>query len=80
MSWNYRITREKVTNLDGTEADFFACREVYYDDDGNVTAWSEDPIDFAGDTPGEVIESLLRAASCFPSRACSTSTPGRPST
>lgn len=65
MSWNYRITRERVTNPDGTEAYFFACREVYYDTDGKVTAWSKDPVDFAGDTPGDVAESLSRAAGCF---------------
>ena len=45
-TWNYRITREAITNPDGTTDAMYACREVHYDDDGKVTAWSATP------TPG----------------------------
>jgi len=64
-TWNYRITREIITNPDGTAEAMYACREVHYDDDGNVTAWSATPTTFVGDTPGEVCEDLLRAAGSF---------------
>lgn len=58
MTWDYRITRERVTDPDGTTEPFYACREVHYDDGGNVTAWSATPTTFVGDTPGEVCEDL----------------------
>ena len=64
-AWNYRITRETITNPDGTTEAMYACREVHYDDDGKVTAWSATPTTFVGDTPGEVVECLLRAAGSF---------------
>ena len=64
--WNYRVTREKVTNPDDTEAWFYALREVHYDDDGKVVGWTEDPVNFAADSPGEVIESLLMATKAWP--------------
>ncbi|MBK6556128.1 MAG: hypothetical protein IPG16_02580 [Comamonadaceae bacterium] len=62
-TWNYRITREAITNPDGTTEAMYACREVHYDDDGNVTAWSAD--DVRRRHPGEVVECLLRAAGSF---------------
>ena len=65
MTWDYRITRERITDPDGTEAHLFACREVYYDAEGNVAVWSEKPVTFVGDTPGEVADSLARAAGCL---------------
>jgi len=64
-TWNYRITRETITNPDGTTEAMYACREVHYDDGGKVTAWSATPTTFVGDTPGEVCEDLLRAAGSF---------------
>jgi hypothetical protein len=66
-SWNYRVTREQVTNPDGTTAHLYALREVYYDDDGKLNAWDKEPSTFVGDTPGEVIESLIRASGAWPS-------------
>jgi len=30
-AWNYRITRETITNPDGTTEAMYACREVHYD-------------------------------------------------
>jgi hypothetical protein len=67
VSWNYRVTREQVTNPDGSTEPFFAVREVHYDDEDRPIAWSKDPTTFVGDTPGEVVEALLRAAGAFPS-------------
>lgn len=59
--WNYRITRESFTDPDGNRAHIYALREVFYDADMPV-AWSEEPTSFDGETPGQVIESLIAAA------------------
>ena len=64
-AWNYRITRETITIPDGTTEAMYACREVHYDDDGKVTAWSATPTTFVGDTPGGVVECLIRATGSF---------------
>ena len=64
-AWNYRITREIITNPDGTTEPFYACREVHYDDDGKVRSWSGEPTTFVGDTPGGVVECLIRATGSF---------------
>ena len=64
-AWNYRITREVITNPDGTTEAMYACREVHYDDDGKVRSWSGEPTTFVGETPGGVVECLIRAASSF---------------
>jgi hypothetical protein len=65
--WNYRITREKVPAPEGGEMWLYALREVHYDAEGNVRGWTADPVEFVGDTPGEVADSLARAAGCFAS-------------
>jgi hypothetical protein len=61
VTWNYRLTRKKIETITGDDAHEYAIREVYYDDGGNVTSWTQDPVTFTGDSPSEVIESLRRA-------------------
>ena len=58
--WNHRITRETVTNPDGSADFLYAIREVHYDDAGEVTSWTKDPVAAAGDTPDEVVWALDR--------------------
>jgi hypothetical protein len=66
-AWNYRVTREEVAYPDGAEPEYlYGLREVYYDDNGVVTMWQEGLATFAGETPGEVIEALIRASGAFP--------------
>ena len=64
-SWNYRVTREQVTNPDGTTAHLYALREVHYDTEGKPVGWTAEPVTFEGDTPGEVVESLIRASGAW---------------
>lgn len=64
--WNYRLTREAVEMPDGTTEHAYALREVYYDDEGVPNGWTKEPASFAGDTPGEVVEALTRAAGAWP--------------
>ncbi len=51
-SWNYRIIRHP---------DYVALHEVYYDEDGRVSGWTEDPAQFVGDSPRDLINTLERA-------------------
>ena len=59
--WNYRFTKQTVKPPNQAPEIQYAIREVYYDDHDNIVAWTEDPIDFVGDTPEEVADSLRRA-------------------
>lgn len=58
MTWNYRMTRELLPDGLGGLSDVFAIREVYYDDDGNPTSWSKDPIAAHGETWRDAAEDL----------------------
>lgn len=49
MSWNYRIMSYAEGGL--------GVHEVYYDDVGNVTGWTEKPM-ITGDTREELIRTL----------------------
>lgn len=62
-TWNYRICRW----LDKAYEEpvyVYDVREVYYDTNGDVRGWTN-PITFVGDTPGEVIDALIRASRGF---------------
>ena len=50
MTWNYRIVK---TTFDNHETRY-AIHEVYYDDDGNATAHSVEPVCPSGDTLKEL--------------------------
>jgi len=53
MGWNYRLTVQKV----GDEQ-VWAVREFYYDEAGNVVAWTEDAVHAEGETWDEVANDL----------------------
>lgn len=55
MTWNYRMTVETCD-----DEDVWALREVYYDDDGNVTSWSKDPVTPIGTSWREFADELSR--------------------
>lgn len=65
--WNYRVTRHQVETVDGYVT-VYDLREVHYNDDGTVRAWTAEPVTFEGDTPGEVAEALLLATKAYPTR------------
>jgi hypothetical protein len=53
MSWNYRVIRDlaKVHSDEGSEEQaVYSIREVYYDDDGGVKGWTEEPCDPFGES------------------------------
>ena len=52
MTWNYRIIKH-----DAKKPYYYAVHEVLYDENGNVTSWTENPIDITGDSKKEVMKS-----------------------
>lgn len=52
-TWNYRIIKH-----DKSEPAYFAIHEVYYDEKGKIQGWTADPIEIAGDSKQEVLETL----------------------
>lgn len=54
--WNYRLMR----HTDAFGREYFAIHEAYYDDAGNVTAWTDDAASPMGETKDEVREELER--------------------
>ncbi len=53
MTWNYRAVRHP----DG----YVALHEAYYDKDGRIVNWSQNPVRFGGDDLAELISSLEAA-------------------
>jgi len=60
MSWNIRIVRDKTP--DGTE--YYSAREVFYNPDGSIYAYTLEPIDVSDDNLEdlqEYVHHILRA-------------------
>lgn len=58
MTWNYRVVKE----TDGT----YRIREVYYDDDGSIKAWTAEDASPLGETEDEIradVERISQALS-----------------
>lgn len=49
MSWNYRIVKTREGPA-GQEQDIYTIREVYYDEDGEIKGWTENPCHPFGET------------------------------
>lgn len=58
MSWNYRVIKTDH------EEPVFVIHEVYYDENGLVKSWSEDPMHPLGESPEELKQDvkLMQAA------------------
>ena len=61
MTWNHRVIKEILK--DGSE--WFSIREVYYNDDGSIYAYTQEPIDIAGESLDELREYLQWCLSCL---------------
>ncbi len=51
MSWNYRIVKTRIGSVEQ-----WAVREVYYDQHGNITHWTEDGVGPFGETRQEFMD------------------------
>jgi hypothetical protein len=49
MTWNYRIIKH-----DTAKRNHFAIHEVFYDDKGKITNWTEQPIDIMGESKADI--------------------------
>ena len=58
MTWNYRVVKMKGAGL--LSEDFYDIREVYYNEDGSVKAWSQEGADPSGDDLLELAQCMAR--------------------
>lgn len=60
MVWNYRVMRHK-SDADGHGEMLYAIHEVFYDETGKVTTWTQDPCGSPmGETPEEMSRDLVQ--------------------
>ncbi len=60
MNWNYRVIRKELGN-----SITFQIHEVYYNDDGSINAWTEQPVLPLGESCGELREDIRFFLSAF---------------
>ena len=56
MTWNYRIVKRAAK-----VGYYYALHEVFYNSKKLPYSMTEEPIEFVGDTPREIIDSLIQA-------------------
>jgi hypothetical protein len=61
MTWNYRVVRH--VGVDGDV--YYQIHEVYYDDDGKITAMTENGMAPLGETTTELQMELNRMIECM---------------
>ena len=62
MHWNYRVI--KTFHSETGEAEF-RIHEVYYDENGNINGWTQDPISSFGTDLGELREDIRYHLTAF---------------
>jgi len=55
MNWNYGVIRTRTSF-----GDLYQVYEVYYANDGEITPWTENPINPSGETIDELKEEFSR--------------------
>jgi len=65
MSWNYRIVLEPKNETEKFSENFYTIREVFYDEDGEITFWSEDGAFTEGTTYAEIAEDFKLQGEAF---------------
>jgi hypothetical protein len=55
MTWNYRVINHRGADP------YTAIHEVYYDKDGKVVGWTENPVRFVGDDKDDLISTIEMA-------------------
>ena len=57
MTWNYRI----IFHDTHPKEQYYGLHEVYYDADGSVTGWTENPVSFTSESKAGLMETLMTA-------------------
>ena len=65
MSWNYRIVLEPKNETEKFSENFYTIREVFYDEDGEITFWSDDGAFTEGTTYAEITEDFKLQGEAF---------------
>lgn len=58
--WNHRVLKEVLNG-----EDWYSIREVFYNDDGSIYAYTKEPIDIAGSSIDEIREYLQWCMDCL---------------
>lgn len=62
MSWNYRVIKHKTNtgnpDLDKLDPEWFGLHEVYYDKDGKIEGWTEEPVNLCATDLKELREDV----------------------
>jgi hypothetical protein len=62
--WNHRVI--KSSHLEAGEMiDYYAIHEVFYNDDGTIYSYTQNPVDVGGDNINELRETLERMLRCL---------------
>lgn len=61
MYWNHRVMIRHNEEYDFTS---YGIREVHYEDDGTISAWTVDDMSPYGETPEELRQDLERMLAC----------------
>lgn len=64
MTWNYRVIKTKQI-IDKIEHITYAIHEVYYDENGQVESWTENPVYLASESVNELKQDLLYIKKAF---------------
>jgi len=59
--WNHRVLKQTLP--DGTE--WYTVREVYYNDDGSIFAYTERPVEIAGESLAELRQEIELILACL---------------
>ena len=59
MSWDYRVVRRQGNDRYEPTQFFYGIHEAYYKKTGECFAITKEPVDVFGDTPSEVLETLI---------------------
>ena len=58
MTWNYRAVRSKINFSDGSSEDCVTIHEAYYNDAGQPTSITKDPVSLVASSKEELVEDL----------------------
>ena len=61
MTWNLRVVKQIFDD----EIDWFSIREVFYNKNGDITGYTEDPVDICGESIDELLGYLHWCLNCL---------------
>jgi hypothetical protein len=59
--WNHRVLKQILPD----DTEWYTVREVYYNDDGSIFAYTEDPVEIVGESIAELRQELEWILACL---------------